>query len=129
MKNKVQRKIVFATLVMVTGLCSATLGFSQGPEKLTGAWTNAKNTRRADFYSDGNRYFGKLVWGLDDTKVKPGDIIFKDLVWDGKKFNGTASTPARGGVSCSISFDRNNIIKITVFKGAVSKSVYWRRMK
>ena len=77
MKNMVRiqmiRKLIFAGLLC----CASTLFFSQSPEKLVGTWVNAQNTRKVEFYSEGDYYFGKVRWLSDDTKLKVGDVLFK----------------------------------------------------
>jgi uncharacterized protein (DUF2147 family) len=123
-------KTGFIPAVMVWLLLAVTVnGFSQTPEKLTGTWVNAQNTRKTEFYAEGGKYFGKLVWVADDSKAKAGDIIVKDLVWDGKVFTGTIVTPAMGEMSCKLSFQSDDKITITGSKGFASKSVYWTRVK
>ncbi|MBL0745889.1 DUF2147 domain-containing protein [Chryseolinea lacunae] len=127
-------KMIAKNYLITTGLTwlmsmAALQGHSQVPEKLKGIWTNEQGTRKTDFYEVEGKYFGKLVWVSDDSKLKAGDLLFKELVWNGKKFHGTAVTPARGDLSCVISFEGDDKLKITASKGGMSKSVYWTRVK
>lgn len=125
-KNKVTAILLFFMLLV----CSAIIAFAQTPDKLAGIWVNAQGTRQAELYRQESLYRGKITWvSADEEKVKVGDIIFKDLKWDGKRFTGVAVTPMQGDVPCTIQFENDRKIKITVSKGFMSRSVYWSRVK
>ncbi|MCZ8215381.1 MAG: hypothetical protein O9262_04035 [Cyclobacteriaceae bacterium] len=125
-----RRQQIF-TLIAISILLTATYGshvYAQAPDRLQGLWMNEQGSRKAEFYPDQNIYFGKLIWQADQTKAKVGDIVFRDLVWNGRLFMGKAVTP-RGIASCTISFESEDKIKITGSKGGMSKSVIWTRVK
>lgn len=122
-------KTIVASLFIGALFLLAVASFAQTPEKLTGTWTNAQNTRKVEFYAEGGKYYGKLISTTDDAKAKPGDILFKDLVWKGSSFKGNIATPAHGDVSCTLVFEGDDKIQITGSKYFKSKSVYWTRVK
>lgn len=129
MSMKSEDKVAIALLIGALIVCATIVGFSQTPEKLEGTWMNEKSTRKGEFYKQGTTYTGKIVWVEEgDEKLSVGDIIFKDLAWDGKKFKGLAVTPRQGLLPCTLAFDAENKIKITVSKGRMSHSVYWSRV-
>jgi uncharacterized protein (DUF2147 family) len=129
MKIKSESTIAAILLVCMLLACSAIVGLAQTPERIEGIWTNTQGTRQAKFYKEGNLYMAKLTeTAADDSKVKTGDLIFKNLKWDGKKFNGLASTP-KGEMPCTIYFENEQKIKITASKGFMSRSVYWSRIQ
>jgi len=126
MKVRSESTIAIALLIGMLLVCTAIVGFSQTPEKLQGIWMNEQSTRKAELYKQEGKFNGKIVWVAEgEEKVKPGDIIFKDMKWDGKKFKGLAVTPLQGELPCTISFENDKKIKITVSKGFMSRSVYW----
>jgi hypothetical protein len=127
MKHNQLTFILFA-LVMGWSTFIQRDGFAQTETGLQGTWVNEQETRKADFYNESEAWFGKLIWVADDTKVKAGDTLFKDLTWDGTQFKGKAMTP-RGAVNCVIVFINSDKIKITASKGGMSKSVFWTRTK
>lgn len=102
--------------------------FAQTETGLQGTWMNEPGTRKADFYPEAGAWFGKLIWVADDSKVKAGDTLFKDLTWNGKHFTGKAMTP-RGTVNCTVEFVGTDKIRITASKGGMSKAVFWTRVK
>ncbi|MBS1507230.1 MAG: DUF2147 domain-containing protein [Bacteroidetes bacterium] len=116
------------SLIMMVLCMIGNQGMAQTETSLAGSWVNEQGTRKADFYVENDKTFGKLTWVQDDSKLKAGHILFKNLVWDGKRYNGQAVT-ARGTVDCAISFDGANKIKVSGSKGGMSKTVYWTRIK
>lgn len=123
-----QAKFMLLALVVVCGVFAGPRGFAQTETGLQGTWVNEQATRKADFYNEAGAWFGKLVWVGDDTKMKAGDILFKDLRWTGKQFTGKVITP-RGIGNCVLSFVDTDKIKITASKGGMSKVVFWTRVK
>lgn len=107
--------------------CSPLLAFSQSEENLLGVWSNSQNTRKVEFYHLDDLYFGKVVWLSDDSKLKVGDVLFKNLKWNGRQFNGKVATSSRGDISCAISFTTKDQVKISGSMGVISKTAYWRR--
>jgi len=129
MNIKSESTIAAILLVCMLLVCSAIVGFAQPPEKIEGIWSNAQGTRQAEFYKEGDVYMGKLTQpAKDESKAKAGDLIFKNLKWDGQKFTGVARTP-KGEIPCTIYFENEQKIKITVSKGFMSRSVYWSRIQ
>lgn len=129
MNIKSENTIAVVMLIVALLVCTTIVGFSQTPERLEGTWMNEKNTRKGEFYKQETKYTGKIVWVEEgDEKLSVGDIIFKDLTWDGKKFKGLAVTPRQGLLPCTISFESDNKVKITVSKGKMSHAVYWSRV-
>lgn len=122
-RNYLMIVLVIGWLITIQHDCAA-----QTESSLQGTWINEPGTRKADFYREGNAWFGKLTWAEDGSKVKAGDIIFRDLIWNENGFNGKAVTP-RGKALCTILFEGNDKVKITGSKGGMSKSVYWTRVK
>lgn len=121
-------KHLFVVLML---MCSAVAAFSQTADDLPGKWKNAQATRVAEFYKDGDHYTGKLVSvSGSEEKGKAGDIIFKDLKWDGSKFTGLTVTPRQGDVPCTIMFDGDKkVVKISITRGVMSGTVYWSRVE
>lgn len=127
MNNK-QWKYLRTTVIIVWILTAHERGLAQAEPSLEGTWVNEASTRKAEFYSQGGAWFGKIIWVKDDSKVKVGDILFQDLTWDGGQFKGRALTP-RGAVNCVLILDGNDKIQITASRGGMSRSVYWTRVK
>ncbi len=106
----------------------AMASYGQMSEPLQGLWVNEPGTRKVEFYSEGGKWYGKLIWVAEGTKGREGEIIFKDLVRRGKRLEGKLVAP-RGTASCTILFKDDDNIEITGSKGGMSKSVYWKRVK
>lgn len=102
--------------------------FAQSETSLESTWINEAQSRKVEFYQEGKAWFGKLIWVQGDSKAKTGDILFRDLVWDGRQFSGKAMTP-RGILNCRLSFEGEDKIKINATKAGMSKAVYWSRVK
>jgi hypothetical protein len=123
-----ETRITPIALLSVLLLLVKTDAFSQSAQMLKGVWTNESGTRKTEFFNENERWFGKLIWAEDESKLKPGHMLFEDLVWDGHRFAGRAIV-ARGAANCTISFESNDKIKVQASKGSMSKSVYWTRAK
>lgn len=102
---------------------------SQTTEELNGIWINDDATRKVEFYQEKGKYFGKMVWVAEDSdaRAKPGDIVFKNLVWDNDHYTGMVVTPKRGDLDCTLSWEGTDKIKIVVSKGFISRTLYWTR--
>jgi uncharacterized protein (DUF2147 family) len=97
-------------------------------ERIIGTWTNSAGTRSVEFIKQENRYFGKIVRTSEGDRLKSGEIVFYDLLWDQAHYRGKMKTP-RGLFSCTITFFKNDIIEIKAQTGMVSRSVRWSRAK
>ena len=117
---------MLVVVLMLWGM--AQVVFAQSETSLEASWINDAQSRKIEFYQDGKAWFGKLIWVQDDSKVKIGDILFRDLLWNGRQFSGKAITP-RGILNCTLSFEGENKIKINATKAGMSKAVYWSRVK
>ncbi|MCI0751005.1 MAG: DUF2147 domain-containing protein [Flammeovirgaceae bacterium] len=114
--------------IVVILLISAMTSFSQAPEQLQGFWINEQGNRKSEFYKVENAYFGKIIWTAPNTeKPTVGDIVFKNLKWNGREFKGYAATPKQGDISCTISFKSDSEIIIVISKGFISRTVEWTR--
>lgn len=119
---------------MVVVLCLIISMIAKGQDsnkQLDGIWVNNNQNRKVEFVKEGNVYTGKVVWVAEgENKVKVGDVLFKNVTSDGKRYKGTAVTPAQGDVPCTMSFEKStDVVKITASKGPMSRSVYWSRVK
>jgi uncharacterized protein (DUF2147 family) len=126
---KTENRIVKTVLLISFLMCCAITGFSKSPVKITGVWMNKQETRKVEFYQEGGKYFGKVVWvAASETELKEGDILFKNMTWDGEDLNGKVSTP-KGDATCSISFFLGGSIQVIVSKGVLWKTFYWTKIK
>lgn len=114
-------------LLLLTLTTISAMAGPDDPKKLTGTWQNAKATRSVTFYTENEKFFGKIVTvAAGEEESKPGDILFRDLSWNRDHFEGKAVTP-KGEVSCSISFKTYDQLEITFTKGLMSRTVKWTR--
>ncbi len=123
-----ETRIIPIALLSISLLLIKADAFAQSEQMLKGVWINEAGTRKAEFFDENDKWFGKLIWVQDESKLKAGHVLFENLVWDGHRFTGRAIV-ARGAANCTISFEGNDKIKVQASRGAMSKSVYWTRAK
>lgn len=51
-----------ALVGMALFLCLSGRVLAQNPDAIVGKWLNAKGTAQVEIYSEGGKYFGKIVW-------------------------------------------------------------------
>ncbi|PZR08972.1 MAG: hypothetical protein DI539_22395 [Flavobacterium psychrophilum] len=127
MNNKQHKYLMIAVMISLIVAAQQTV-FAQSEPSLEATWLNEPGTRKVEFYKEGNVWFGKIIWVQNDPRVKVGDILFRDLLWGGKYFSGKVITQ-KGILNCTVTFEENDKININASKGAMSKSVYWSRVK
>jgi len=127
-------------------------GFSQNKDLILGKWLNATGEAHIQIYTNGNKYFGKLIWLKEslDANGKPKldkenpknelnqrpilglvflkDFIYKEGIWEG----GTIYDPKTGKTySCKISADGKNKINVRGFVGfsLLGRTETWSRVE
>ena len=127
------------------------ISFCQNKDDILGTWVSQHGSGKVQFYKQGEKYFGKLVWikNAENSEGKPqldvynpskelqckpllGLEIFKDLDYksDGTWTDGTVYDPKSGKTyDCKVSMVSDTKLDIRGFKGVsfVGKTVSWSR--
>jgi uncharacterized protein (DUF2147 family) len=138
------KKLILAAIVII---CSCTHVFAQNTTNandVLGIWLSEKKDGKVEIYKQGDKYFGKLIWGKTmfendgvtskkdvsntDTKLKNRnlkdliiltDFVFDDGVWNGGKIY----DPEVGKLyNCAMRL-KNNMLKI---RGYIGISLFGR---
>ncbi|MFA6946081.1 MAG: DUF2147 domain-containing protein [Pedobacter sp.] len=142
------QKHLFIILLL---FCSVN-AFPQNKDLIVGKWLNATGKGHIQIYSNGNKFFGKLVWlkeSLDENgnpkvdKHNPDkelskrpvlglvilrDFIFRNGIWE----EGTIYDPKTGKTySCKISLDSKNKMSVRGFVGIsmLGRTENWTRIE
>lgn len=123
-----------------------TLTQNKGDDVL-GDWVNEKKDSKFRIYKQGNKYFGKILWGegKEEKDVKNpnpalrsrelvGLVLLNDFVFDGDDTweSGTIYDPREGKTySCKMWMESYNILKVKGYVGIslFGRSETWARIK
>ncbi|WP_188770620.1 DUF2147 domain-containing protein [Emticicia aquatilis] len=141
------------TIMMLSLMFIGTLtAFSQTKaDAILGEWLSAKKDSRFLIYKQGNKYFGKVVWGTEvdkgivakdtknpDPKLRNRDllglVLLKDFEFDMDDTweNGTIYDPREGKTySCKMTLKNANQLDVRGFMGIslFGRSEIWTRYK
>ncbi len=115
-------------------------------DAILGEWLSEKKDGKVLIYKQGEKFFGKIVWGRDgarkdannpDPKLKDqniiGSVILKDFDFTGKTWeDGTVYDPNNGKTySCAMKMPDANTLSIRGFVGIslLGRSTTWTRVK
>lgn len=115
-------------------------------DAILGEWLSEKKDGKVLIYKQGEKFFGKIVWGRDgtrkdannpDPKLKDqniiGSVILKDFDFTGKAWEeGTVYDPNNGKTySCTMKMPDANTLLIRGFVGIslLGRSTTWTRVK
>lgn len=115
-------------------------------DAILGEWLSEKKDGKVLVYKQGEKFFGKIVWGRDgarkdannpDPKLKEqniiGSVILKDFDFTGKAWEeGTVYDPNNGKTySCTMKMPDANTLSIRGFVGIslLGRSTTWMRVK
>lgn len=115
-------------------------------DAILGEWLSEKKDGKVLVYKQGEKFFGKIVWGKDgarkdtnnpDPKLKDqniiGSVILKDFDFTGKVWEeGTVYDPNNGKTySCTMKMPDANTLSIRGFVGIslLGRSTTWTRVK
>jgi uncharacterized protein (DUF2147 family) len=143
---------MYKHLFIVLLLFCSKNGFSQNKDIILGKWLNATGEAHIQIYTNGNKFFGKLIWLKEplDANGKPKldkenpknelnqrpilglvflkDFIYKEGIWE----VGTIYDPKTGKTySCKISADGKNKINVRGFVGfsLLGRTETWTRVE
>jgi uncharacterized protein (DUF2147 family) len=135
--------ILFAVTLMTA---SSLLGQEVSKDAILGEWLAESKDGRVQVYKQGEKYFGKIVWGKDgarkdvknpDEKLRSQNIIgavilkgfsFTDNAWE----DGTIYDPNNGKTySCTMKMKDANTLSIRGFIGIslLGRTTVWTRVK
>ena len=115
-------------------------------DAIVGEWLSENKEGRVQVYKQGEKFFGKIIWGKDgsrkdvknpDDKLRSqnivGSVILKSFDFTGKSWeNGTIYDPNNGKTYSSImKMSDNNTLTIRGFVGIslLGRSTVWTRAK
>ncbi len=149
MKIKLKTRLLTMVSLIVVGTSSA---FSQTTaDAILGEWLSGKKDSRFLIYKQGNKYFGKVVWGTEmdkgivskdtknpDPKLRNrellGLVLLKDFEFDKADTweNGTIYDPREGKTySCKMTLKNANQLDVRGFIGIslFGRTETWTRYK
>jgi uncharacterized protein (DUF2147 family) len=135
--------ILFAVTLMAA---SSLIGQEVSKDAIIGEWLSESKDGRVQVYKQGEKYFGKIVWGKDGTRkdVKNPDeklrsqniigaIILKGFSFTGSAWeDGTIYDPNNGKTySCTMKMKDANTLSIRGFIGIslLGRTTVWTRVK
>ncbi len=141
------------TWVMAAGLFLTSLSLSaqNQADRILGVYLTAQKDGKIEIYKQGNRYFGKLIWGKDthhpdgspkldikneDPKLRKqpilGMVLMRDLEYEDQQWvNGRVYDPNNGKTyRCKLSFEGEKLqirgyLGISMF----GRTEVWERVK
>jgi uncharacterized protein (DUF2147 family) len=113
---------------------------------IVGFWMTADDNAKVEIYESQGKYFGKIVWlnpnpkiaehghshGGAVSKPKVGDVLLKDLTFDGDSEweDGTIFDPyGQEDYSCYVTFNAPGVLKVRGYSGFyfIGRTEYWSR--
>ena len=139
-------KKVFGFLVVMLFSFQSLLAQKISKDAILGEWLSEKKDGKVLVYKQGEKFFGKIVWGRDgtrkdannpDQKLKDqniiGSVILKNFDFTGKAWEeGTVYDPNNGKTySCTMKMPDANTLSIRGFVGIslLGRSTTWTRVK
>lgn len=127
---------------------SASLWAQSRARDIVGIWMTANDNAKVEIYEQSGKYFGKIVWlnpnpkiaehghshGGATSKPKVGDVLLKDLEFDGESEweDGTIFDPySQSSYSCYVAFSSPNVLKVRGYTGFyfIGQTEYWTRSR
>lgn len=101
------------------------------PDAIIGKWENPNGGRKIEIFKKDNLYFGKIISVNDkEAKVKPGDIVIKNIQFEKNKWIGKIKIPAKeNDFDLEISMPNSNNLKFVASYGLISKTKIWKRIR
>ncbi len=146
------KNIIFVFSLLLTNSISLSAQETKKSDAILGIWLSENKDGKVEIYQQGNKYFGKLIWGKDmfesdgvtskkDTKNTDANLknrnlkdlviltnfVFEDGVWSGGKIY----DPQVGKLySCSMKLE-NNVLNIRGYVGIslFGRTSEWTRIK
>ncbi|MBX7240164.1 MAG: DUF2147 domain-containing protein [Bacteroidia bacterium] len=130
--------------------CDRVISFAYLPDDILGKWWSPDKDGQVEFYKHGGKYYGRLIWSIDDKVGKPklddqnpvvsmrnrrivGADVFKDLVYQEGKYDLGVAYDARSGYtySCTIWLEGKDVMKCRGYLGfsLLGKTVTMTRIK
>jgi uncharacterized protein (DUF2147 family) len=99
-------------------------------DAILGRWENPEGGRKMEIFKKDNLYFGKILSVTDkNVKVKPGDVVLKNLKYAEGKWTGLLKIPAKeNDFDVKITMPSSNKLKIVASYGILSKTKVWKRI-
>ncbi|OYQ42651.1 DUF2147 domain-containing protein [Flavobacterium aurantiibacter] len=139
-------KKVFLLLLLIIGSGSTAAAQSKA-DAILGEWINEKKDAKFQIFKQGDKYFGKIIWGTGDqtkdtknpdSKLRNRELIgltiLKNFVFDGDDTweDGTIYDPREGKTySCKITQKETNKINVRGFVGIslFGRTEVWTKIK
>lgn len=116
-------------------------------DDILGTWLSADKDGKIKIFKQGDKYYGKVIWGKDGTRIDTknpdpklrtqkiiGSTILKDFVFDGDDTweEGTIYDPNNGKTYSSLmKLDNANTLNLRGYIGLsfIGRSTTWTRVK
>ena len=139
-------KTMILMMFLLVGLANTSHAQTKA-DAIVGEWTNEKKDTKFQIFKQGNKYFGKILWGTSsetkdvknpDPKLKTREVIglvmLNNFVFDGVDTweNGTIYDPREGKTySCKITLKGKDKINVRGFVGIsmFGRTEVWTRTK
>lgn len=139
-------KKMILTMFLIAGMATTSQAQTKA-DAIVGEWTNEKKETKFQIFKQGNKYFGKILWGTGtdnkdvknpDPKLKNREVIglvmLNNFVFDGKETweKGTIYDPREGKTySCKITLKGKDKINVRGFVGIAmfGRTEVWTRIK
>jgi uncharacterized protein (DUF2147 family) len=139
------------TILLTIILLSTKAIFAQsGADKIIGTWLNQEKDGKIEIYKNGDKYFGKIVWGKElfepdgktsRTDIKNSDpslrsrklynlVILTNFKYDDGEWNGGKIYDPKSGktYSCIMKFDGDKLqIKGYIGVSLLGRTTVWTR--
>ena len=112
------------------------ISFKYLPDDILGRWWSPDKDGQIEFYKSGGKYFGRLIWSIDDKVGNPkldannpvvsmrsrrvvGMEVFKNLEYKDGKYDLGTVYDARSGYSysCSLWLEGKDVLKVRGYLG------------
>lgn len=99
-------------------------------DDIIGKWENPDGGRKIEIFKKDNLYFGKIISVNDKgAKVKPGEIVLKNIIFSGNKWIGKIKIPAKeNDFDAVITMPKINQLKFVASYGIMSRTKIWKRI-
>ncbi|MCU0469258.1 MAG: DUF2147 domain-containing protein [Arcicella sp.] len=139
-------KKIFVLLIIAISFVNISVAQSVTKDAVVGEWLSEDKDGRVLIYKQGEKFFGKVVWGKDggrkdvnnpDEKLREqniiGSVILKNFEFTGKAWeNGTIYDPNNGKTySCTMKVKKANELEIRGFIGIslLGRTTVWTKVK
>jgi len=136
-------------LILLVGLmvCTNLFAYNDGnPDAVLGVWLTSQKNGKIQIYKEGDKYYGKIIWGKENRKDKNNPdpalrsrdllgsiILFHFKHAGGKKWeDGKIYDPDNGKkYSCNMKLRDNNTLEIRGYIGIslIGRTEVWTRVQ